>query len=157
MKAIRERRRVLALADVELWGFTKFKKADVMACADSIHEAAIEVMSDPAFTDVVTNNTSDPARVEKRFRMRKDMLDSVLKGKSTGPRSFDLKKKKELFEKDPTCTLCKQAIKLIDDAHVDHVKPYSKGGPTKDDNAALTHRFCNLSKGAKTSTKSKIS
>jgi rubredoxin len=152
-----ESRRVLALADVQLWGFTKFKKVDVMAHADAIREAAIELMSDLQFTDVVTNNTSDPARVEKRFRMWKDMLDSVLAGKSSGPRAFDRKKKEELFNTDATCAICKQAITLIDDAHVDHVKPRAKGGPTKDDNAALTHRFCNLSKGAKTGAKSKAS
>jgi hypothetical protein len=151
-----ERRRVLALADVQLWGFTKFKKVDVMAHADAIREAAIGLMSDPDFTDVVTNNTSDPARVEKRFRMWKDMLDSVLAGKSSGPRAFDRKKKQELFETDATCAICNQAITLIDDAHVDHVKPYAKGGATKDENAALTHRFCNLSKGAKTGTKFKV-
>jgi hypothetical protein len=152
-----ERRRVLALADVELWGFTKFKKVDVMAHADAIREAAIELMADADFTDVVTTNTSDPARVEKRFRMWKDMLDSVLAGKNSGPRAFDRKKKEALFDQDPTCAICDQAIRLIDDAHVDHVEPRAKGGATTDDNAALTHRFCNLSKGAKTGAKSKAS
>ena len=35
-------------------------------------------------------------------------------------------------------------------------EPYAAGSATKDDNAALTHRFCNLSKGAKTGTASKV-
>jgi hypothetical protein len=143
-----ERRRVLAVADVELWGFTKFKKNAVMASADAIREAALELMADPTFTDLVTSNTSATNRVEKRFRLWKEMLDRVLGTAAPQKRLFDLATKKALFAADPTCHICKQAIHDIDDAHVDHVTAFASGGATTKDNAGLAHRFCNLSKGA---------
>lgn len=120
-----------------------------MRHADVLRERAIELMADPVFTDVVTNNTSAPARVEKRFRLWKDMLDQTIEP-TDGGRTFDRKTKEKLFADDPTCSICGQAILVIDDAHVDHVQPYAKGGATQDENAALAHRYCNQQKGAKT-------
>lgn len=136
-----ERRRVLAVADVQLWGFTKFKKNVVMAKADAIWEGAVELMSDADFTDVVTSNTSASSRVERRFRMWKDMLDEVIGESAGGPRLFDRKMKEQFFASDATCTICNQAIRLIDDAQVDHVEAYATGGATVAENAALTIGF----------------
>jgi rubredoxin len=144
-----ERRRVLAVADLQLWGFTQFKKNEVVPKADSIWNAAIELMADPTFTDLVTSNTSSTPRVKRRFEMWKGMLDSVIGPSRKEARAFDRKTKEALFHQDPACAICGQEIRLIDDAQVDHVKPFSKGGRTKKANAALTHRFCNESKGAR--------
>lgn len=33
-------------------------------------------------------------------------------------------------------------------AHIDHIHPYSKGGTSTAENAALTHAECNQNKGA---------
>jgi hypothetical protein len=51
------------------------------------------------------------------------------------------------------CTICNREIREEDlhDAsalHVDHIVPHALGGKTDDDNAALTHRACNMSKGS---------
>jgi len=54
--------------------------------------------------------------------------------------------KKELFEKDACCAICHQQIRLMDDAAIDHIHQYWKGGKTIPENARLTHRFCNLSR-----------
>jgi 5-methylcytosine-specific restriction endonuclease McrA len=52
------------------------------------------------------------------------------------------------------CPICGQTIdpKRIQDGdyvHIDHIKPWSKGGSSTKGNAALTHATCNMSKGAK--------
>jgi hypothetical protein len=48
---------------------------------------------------------------------------------------------------DPTCLICQQKIQTIDDAEIDHVEHYWRGGETISSNARLTHRFCNRSRG----------
>ena len=63
--------------------------------------------------------------------------------------------RQELFTKQGgKCTVCGEKIdeSRINDGkyvHLDHVKPYSKGGLSTPDNAALTHKACNLEKGAR--------
>ena len=147
----RESRINRALMDVQLWGFTRYGRNEVTAKRDGIYEKSIELMAfNEEFSDLIRHTISEKRRVERRFEIWKDMLEQILGKGKRGPRLFPRKKKEELFEKDPSCAICKQLITEIDDAHVDHRLPASKGGMTKDENAALTHRFCNLSKGART-------
>lgn len=139
-----------ALLDVQLWGFTQFKKGDVVRSVDAIREQAIELMVGGSdFGDVIANNTSDKKRLERRFVLWKGMLETAIGPSTQGPRQFDRKTKETLFENNAECALCGQTISDIDDAHVDHAEAYAKGGPTSIANASLTHRFCNLSKGMK--------
>jgi 5-methylcytosine-specific restriction endonuclease McrA len=55
----------------------------------------------------------------------------------------------DLIELNPQliCYLCNQEI--TGDIHIDHVIPLARGGSDTIDNKALTHPFCNMSKGAK--------
>ena len=47
------------------------------------------------------------------------------------------------------CALCGSKIHSLAEAHLDHIIPFSKGGPSEEGNAQLVHRFCNSSKGNK--------
>ena len=51
----------------------------------------------------------------------------------------------------PICDSTIDESRLLDGdyVHIDHIVPWSKGGPTTIDNAALTHAACNRSKGSK--------
>jgi 5-methylcytosine-specific restriction endonuclease McrA len=46
-----------------------------------------------------------------------------------------------------TCYLCNKEI--TGNIHIDHITPLARGGNDTIDNKALTHPFCNMSKGAK--------
>jgi 5-methylcytosine-specific restriction endonuclease McrA len=65
------------------------------------------------------------------------------------PRCFSRALKKELYDRDPTCAICKQHIVELDDAHVDHAKHYWRGGKTIRENARLAHRYCNVARGGR--------
>lgn len=98
-----------------------------------------------------------------KFMERKDIilnaLKNVLKNMSdedkTDSRNFkDVAKLKiDLYKaQGGRCTICNQTIdrNRLDDGdyvNLDHVMPYSKGGSSTVDNAALTHASCNKSKG----------
>jgi len=47
------------------------------------------------------------------------------------------------------CALCGQEIDKYDDAEVDHIVPWTKGGKTEKSNAQLAHKHCNVIKGSK--------
>ena len=63
--------------------------------------------------------------------------------KGSGKRCFSLKLKEQMFETDPTCSICGNRIEDIKDAAMDHHEQYWKGGLTVPDNSRLAHRFCN--------------
>ena len=63
-------------------------------------------------------------------------------------RLFTLNDKESLWHENYVCSHCGQQILSIDDAEVDHIKPFSKGGNTELSNAQLLHRHCNREKNA---------
>lgn len=48
----------------------------------------------------------------------------------------------------PVCQLCGGDVDL-NDVHLDHIMPFSKGGKTVTSNLQVTHSVCNIRKGAK--------
>jgi len=101
------------------------------------------------FIDAILIQTSDKDKLKTRFRIWMDTLDRIVGTRNDEKRIYDYSFKKRLFEDDPTCQICKQQILLIDDAEVDHINPFSKGGETSEENAQLSHRFCNRAKSNK--------
>lgn len=143
-----ERRNNRALMDVELYGFTLHGKGPLMKRANAIREAAVDLMStDPDFIDLISENISDAKRVRRRFEKWIQRLASVMQDAEQGARRFDAAQRDALFKNDSACHVCGQRIQLADDAEVDHIEPFARGGKTKLVNAALAHRFCNRSKG----------
>jgi 5-methylcytosine-specific restriction endonuclease McrA len=84
--------------------------------------------------------------VNKRFKKWLKVLEDIVGSPRSEIRAFTYKQKTQLFNEDSTCSICKQRILNIDDAEVDHIIPYVKGGQTDISNAQLTHRFCNRQK-----------
>lgn len=87
------------------------------------------------------DKTSEYERILDRYVIKKDPK-----------RIFDKKTKEQLWNMQETkskkvlCALCGQTIDKMDDAEVDHIKPWSKGGDSKIINAQLTHKNCNIKK-----------
>jgi Protein of unknown function DUF262/HNH endonuclease len=101
----------------------------------------------------------------RKFMERKNALHGALLSvldrdgcnPGTTPRSFSGpdQLKTQLFDRqNGFCTICNESMdqsRLMDGSYVqlDHIHPYSKGGPSTADNAALVHAACNRFKGAK--------
>ena len=119
-------------------------KNRVMACLDSIREALLVLMTeDQEFVESIELSTSSVKAIQVRFDRWRTALDSVLQSTANQPRCFSRELKQRLFDNNPTCALCNQHIAEVDDASVDHVKMYWLEGATVDENARLTHRYCN--------------
>lgn len=135
------------LFDVVMWAFTRFEPHQVIPRSDAIRDQMIRLLSrDAKFVDAVTTAVADKGKVKYRFETWITALEEVL----TAPepeRLFSGELKRQMFADSPTCAICKQQINHIDDAQVDHIHPYSQGGRTVEENAQITHRYCNVAKG----------
>jgi Protein of unknown function DUF262/HNH endonuclease len=138
----------VALWDTLLYSFSFHEKSHVIPVADTIHEEFLELLTtDQTFEDFVTSTTDKPERIRYRADVWRKRLERLVSGHDQGGRFFSYELKKSLFDKNPTCGICGQQIRHIDDAAVDHVEHYWKGGKTVPENARLTHRYCNCVRG----------
>jgi hypothetical protein len=135
----------MALFDVQMCGFIGYDTNQIMGHTDEIRERMLDLIcNDQEFSNAIEMKTSNTDQIKLRFKKWTDALDSIVL--SSSPRNFSYEIKKQLFEKDPTCGICHNQILAIEDAEVDHIDPYSKGGPTAIENAQISHRYCNRHK-----------
>jgi len=119
-------------------------KNQVMAALDTLREGWMDLMvSNADFRESIEHGTSSQDMVKRRFDLTRNLFEKILRNHRVQPRCFSRKLKESLFEENPTCALCNQAISEIDDSAVDHIEQYWMGGQTIPENARLTHRYCN--------------
>lgn len=137
----------VSIYDVLMWTLARKDKNLIMRNLDAIRESFIDAMtSDQDFIDAITRSTSSTACVNTRFRKWSDRLEAVLSGDTVQNRCFSRELKQRLFDTNPTCAICGQAISCLDDAAVDHIEQYWCGGRTIPNNARLAHRYCNCAR-----------
>ena len=145
-----EERLNFALWDTLLYTFGFYQKSDIVPNADRIYEEFLDLMThDPVFVEYVASTGDKADRVKYRAETWKKRMDAVVGSARTDPRTFSQKLKNELFAQEPTCSICNQQIRTLDDAEVDHVVHYWRGGETVPENARLTHRYCNRARGGR--------
>lgn len=139
-----------SLYDILMYSFAKADKNKVFQNLDSIREALIHLMTnDQEFIDSIELSTSTIQAVTKRFDRWRLTLQDIIGIAQKEPRCFSFQLKEELYDKNPTCELCHQKIQNIDDAALDHIDQYWKGGKTIPENARLCHRYCNAARPRK--------
>jgi hypothetical protein len=132
-----------ALYDILMFSFSKASRNLVQNHLDSIREALIDLMTNnDRFIRSIDKSTSSSETVTMRFKIWEETLGQIMES-TKQPRCFSYKLKKEFYDADPTCALCGQRIRDIDDAALDHIQQYWLGGKTLPENARLTHRYCN--------------
>lgn len=136
-----------ALYDALMWVFQDKDKNQVYRALDLLREGILDLMaSNEKFRAAITISTSDRPRVIDRLEELQARVDTILAKHPKQPRAFSSKYKQELYENDPTCALCGQQIRTLDDAVVDHIEQYWRGGETIPENGRLTHRYCNAAR-----------
>jgi hypothetical protein len=135
----------MALFDIQMCGFAMYDQSQFHGHYDEIREAMLDLMcNDRDFIDAIELKTSGTEQMKIRFKKWFNILDKIADPPS--PRVFPYLIKKQLFDEDSTCKICNNRILAIEDAEVDHIKPYSQGGTTTLDNAQIAHRYCNRHK-----------
>lgn len=126
--------------------FAAYDLSELTRRADVIEEEFLDLLaSDPQWVDSVSKSTGDPARIKYAFEVWMARLAKCMEGSSPNDkqRCFSRQLKQEHFKESPTCKICGQTIRLIDDAAMDHEQHYWRGFRTIPSNARLVHRLCN--------------
>jgi len=136
-----------ALYDIVMFGFTIYEENQIVPSSDQIREELIWLMTnDSEFIDSISFTTDKKEKIHLRFDKWLFSLKEIVGTPMSEPRTFSLQYKKQLWESNPTCAICNQVIHLPDDAEIDHIEHYWRGGKTIPTNARLTHRYCNRSR-----------
>lgn len=130
--------------------FAPYELGQITRAADRIYEEYIDLVStDGDWVDRIRRQTGDTTRIAYVFEEWQRRLAAALEDTppNDGQRVFSLQLKRQLFEQDGTCGICGQQVKLLDDAVIDHVEHYWRGGATIPENARIAHRYCNSARG----------
>lgn len=137
----------MALYDIQMCGFVNYSKNEVLRNADFIREAMIELMiNNREFIDSILIQTSNKDVLKKRYKIWFEKLEEIIGNNGYEQRTFSYQVKQDLFIKSPICAISGQRILAIEDAEVDHIVPFSKGGKTELENAQLVLRYFNRAK-----------
>jgi hypothetical protein len=136
------------LFDVLMYGFTEYDQNQVMPYKDALKEELFWLMTrhDDFVGTISGAGTGTTDKFTKKIEIWLDSLKKVIGSPKTEPRCFSWKIKNQLWERDSVCSICGQRIESVDDAEVDHIEFYWRGGETIPENARLTHRYCNRSR-----------
>ena len=129
--------------------FSFFSSHDLMAHADEIREAIENLrLHNTQYLDDTYVASQTRKRVLGRILAVYNLLINITGsyGNDDSKRTFSESIKKELFYPGYICPWCNNEILSIDDAEVDHITAFSKGGKTTIENAQLLHRHCNREK-----------
>ena len=141
-----------AVYDSIVIAFSYFPKHLIMQNADQIR-TSIEYIkhNDTEYQNNVYVGTNSGARVRGRISKIIESIDRIVSKDSLTDRVrlFTKTDKENLFYTGCICAYCGNRILNIDDCEIDHIIPFSLGGPTNLENAQLLHRHCNRSKGNK--------
>ena len=141
-----------AIFQVVATSFSDYDIGSITRNADRIYEEYVDMITtDETWVDNVRRATGETSRLTYVFETWQRRLEEVMSTaeENDTQRTFSRNLKKELFNQDRTCSICKQEIKLLDDAVLDHEIHYWRGGQTVPENARLAHRYCNLSRGGR--------
>lgn len=124
-----------------------FNPHDLMAHADEIRNQVNEIkMNNLDYQDYTYAATGSKNRVIGRIMMIYNLIENIVGNNNNSQRIYSKGTKEKLWHDGYVCPYCNQQILSIDDAEVDHIIPYSKGGSTIIENAQLLHRHCNREK-----------
>lgn len=126
--------------------FTEYDLGALTRASDRIFEAYVDLIeTDAAWTEAVSKSTGDPTKIEYSFETWNKRLREIMKTYPSNDtvRTFSRQLKRELYEQNKVCAICGNDIRLQNDAAIDHIKHYWRGGETIPENARLVHRHCN--------------
>jgi 5-methylcytosine-specific restriction endonuclease McrA len=142
----------IAALEIQAAALMGHAPAHVQAAAEQIREAYIlYLLTNPQVRYAITRRPTAPHPSKARWIEFKAQVLRILDATDVEPRFFSYELRRQLFETSPVCGICSNQIHSFDDATVDHIYPWSKGGKTSPENAQLAHRLCNARKSAQLS------
>jgi hypothetical protein len=135
--------------DIQASALIGYPTAKVQAAAEQIREAYIfYLLTNPQIRIAISRRPAQKSATRMRWYGFKEQVQQILNGVSSEPRFFPYELRRELFNANPICAICKNEIHSFEDCTVDHIQPLTRNGKTRRENAQLTHRSCTARKYA---------
>lgn len=128
-----------------MYGFTPYEKHQVHGHLEELRERflSLQVNNEDFRNSLQGSGTNTRTNTIKKFRIWINAIQEILNAPQDNPRCFPRHIKEKLYNENPICKICGHRIFNIEDAEVDHITAYAKGGKTILENAQLAHRHCN--------------
>ena len=134
--------------DSIMLAFSSFDAPLIRSHGDEIRTKIYEIKKEnEAYKIACYAATGSRKNVFGRIKIIENAIAEKLANDAPTDRLFEPELKEKLFYKGYKCSYCGSEILDINDADIDHIKPYSIGGKTIPENAQLLHKTCNQSKG----------
>jgi hypothetical protein len=118
-----------------------------MPFKDEVKARLFNLMADDDFVGTISGaGTGTKEKFKKKIEIWLNALEAIVGQPRMEPRLFSANVRKQLWDNNPVCSICHQHIESFEEAEVDHIELYAKGGKTDPGNGRLTHRFCNRSR-----------
>lgn len=124
----------------------------ILTNPEQIQERLLDFIQEPPdeYKESVLGAIRHKTKRQKRVKMLKEIILENEK-KLDGNRSFSASLKQKFWrEYNHICQICSRKIRQFNDASLDHIEPWAKGGKTEESNAQLAHKRCNQRKRDRT-------
>lgn len=139
----------IAALEIQASALLEQDPAKVQKVADQIQEHFLFLLlTDKSVQEAISQATGGSVPTKLRWSAFKSVIQPVLENVTIEPRFFSFEFRKQLYDANPVCAICKNRMHLLEDSTVDHILPYSRGGKTIRENGQLSHRSCNAIKNA---------
>lgn len=136
--------------EIMMTGLANYSKEVITKYSNPIKEEFVHLMSnDMQLYESIKLGTNTPDKMIYRNSIWRESLRKLIGAQPSNPRIYSSALKEQLYTTNPYCAICNQKIMTIDDAAIDHVTHYWRGGQTIPSNARLTHRYCNSKRGGR--------
>ena len=124
----------------------------ILTNPEQIQERLLDFIQEPPdeYKESVLGAIRHKTKRQKRVKMLMEIILENAK-KLDERRSFSTSLKQKFWrEYNHICQICTRKIRQFNDASLDHIEPWAKGGKTEESNAQLAHKRCNQRKRDRT-------
>lgn len=137
----------ISALDIQASALIGYPPAKVQLLAEQIREAYVfYLLTNPQVRLAISRQPATKSATKLRWFGFKAEVQRIFNKTYIEPRFFSYEIRRELYDANPTCAICKNEIHSFDDSTVDHIQPHSQGGKTVLANAQLVHRSCGARK-----------
>ena len=137
----------ISALDIQASALIGYAPRKVQILAEQIREAYIfYLLTNPQVRLAISRQPAGKSATKLRWFGFRAEVQRIFNDTYFEPRFFSYDIRRQLYDANHTCAICKNEIHSFEDSTVDHIQPHSRGGKTVLANAQLAHRSCNARK-----------
>lgn len=121
----------ISALDIQASALIGYTPGKVQAVAEQIREAYIfYLLTNPHVRLAISRQPAGKSATKLRWFGFKAEVQRIFNNTYVEPHFFSYEVRRQLYDANPTCAICKNQIHSFDDYTVDHIQPLSREGRT---------------------------